>query len=285
MKTTTPVQDTSTLNETILVLGANGKTGRRIVRQLSERGHPVRIGSRSVTPSFDWDDRSSWSEVIEGVSAIYIAYYPDLALPGAYDAIAALIELAREHDVRNLVLLSGRGEPEAQRCEGLVLGSGIPSTVIRCAWFNQNFSENFMREMVLDGTLALPVNGVREPFVDADDIADVAVAALTEEGHAGEVYELTGPELLTFSEVAAELSRATGREVRHLQIPHSEFMDGLGAAELPADLSNLIGYLFTEVLDGRNEALADGVQRALGRPPRRFADFADQAAAAGSWNH
>ncbi|MGI9241056.1 MAG: NmrA family NAD(P)-binding protein [Verrucomicrobiales bacterium] len=285
MKTTTPDHDTSFPNEPILVLGATGKTGRRIVQQLTERGHPVRTGSRSATPAFDWDDRSSWNEVIEGASAIYISYHPDLALPGAFDAIGALIELARDHEVRKLVLLSGRGEPEAQRCERLVLESGIPSTVLRCAWFNQNFSENFMRQMVLDGSLALPANGVREPFVDVDDIADVAVAALTEEGHEGEIYELTGPELLTFDDVAAELSRATSRPVGYHQIAHAEFMDGLGAADLPADLSNLIGYLFTEVLDGRNESLADGVQRALGRPPRRFADFAQEAAAAGSWNH
>ena len=284
MTTTTSNQDTSAPNEITLVLGANAKTGRRIVRQLKERGRAVRVGSRSATPAFDWSERSGWSELIEGVSAIYIAYHPDLAVPGAVEAIEALIALARDHGVRKLVLLSGRGEDEAQRCEKLVLGSGIPSTVIRCAWFNQNFSENFLRDMVLGGTISLPVNGVREPFVDVDDIADVAVAALTEAGHEGEIYELTGPELLTFSEAAAELSEATGRDIRFQQISHAEFMDGLLAAELPAGLSELVGYLFSEVLDGRNESLADGVQRAIGRRPRKFADYARGAAAAGSWD-
>ena len=285
MMKTTPNQIPSTQNETTLVLGANGKTGRRIVRQLQERGHGVRIGSRSAIPAFDWDDRSGWSEIIEGVSAIYIAYYPDLAVPGAADAIEALIALARDHGVRKLVLLSGRGEEEAQRCEKLVLDSGIPSTVVRCAWFNQNFSENFLRDMVLDGTIALPVNGVREPFVDVDDIADVAVAALTEEGHAGQLYEMTGPELLTFPEAVEKIADATGRDIRFQSITREDFITGLSANQLPDDLVTLLDYLFTTVLDGRNEQVSDGVQRALSREPRDFASYARNVVAQGLWNH
>ncbi|MGD7653584.1 MAG: NmrA family NAD(P)-binding protein [Verrucomicrobiales bacterium] len=284
MKITTPNKDTSTLHETSLVLGAKGKTGQRIVRLLEARGHSVRIGSRSASPGFDWHDQSTWKPVVEGVTAIYIAYYPDLASPGAYEHIGALIELAREHKVRKLVLLSGRGEEEAQRCEKLVLDSGIPSTVVRAAWFNQNFSENFMRDMVLEGTIALPVHGVREPLVDADDIAEVAVAALTEDGHDGEIYEVTGPELLSFDQVAAILSEANGRDIRFQPVSHDHYMAGMKAAQLPAELRDLIDYLFREVLDGRNELLADGVERALSRPPRSFADYARKAAAAGCWN-
>ncbi len=284
MQTNTTKQVEPVLNETTLVLGANGKTGQRIIRQLEAAGRPVRIGSRSADPAFEWHDPSGWSRVIEGVSAIYIAYHPDLASPGAAAAIKTLTEVARDHGVRRLVLLSGRGEEEARRCERLVLDSGIPSTVVRCAWFNQNFSENFMRDMVLDGTIALPVNGVREPFVDADDIADVAFAALTEDGHDGEIYELTGPELVSFDEVAEQLSGATGREIRFRSISHADFMAGMAEAKLPGELTRLIDYLFTEVLDGRNETLADGVQRALGRAPRSFADYARKAAAEGYWN-
>jgi len=283
MQTNTPNQDISALNETTLVLGAKGKTGHRIVRQLEAAGRSVRIGSRSASPAFDWHEPSGWNQVIDGVSAIYIAYHPDLASPGATEAIERLIEVAREHGVRKLVLLSGRGEEEAQRCEQLVLNSGIPSTVVRCAWFNQNFSENFMRDMVMAGTIALPVNGVREPFIDVDDIADVAIAALTEEGHEGEIYELTGPELLSFDQVATTLSEATGRQVTFQSIPHADFMTGMRGAGLPDELTELIDYLFTVVLDGRNESLADGVERALGRPPRRFADYARRATAEGFW--
>ena len=284
MKETTLIQDTPTLTETTLVLGGNGKTGRRIVRQLQERGFPVRIGSRSASPAFDWNDRSNWGEVLRGVSSIYIAYHPDLAAPGATDIIQALVDTAREQGVKKLVLLSGRGEEEAQRCEGIVRASGIPFTIVRCAWFNQNFSENFIRDMVLGGTIALPINEVREPFVDVEDIADVSVAALTGDGHEGQLYELTGPALLTYADAAAEISKATGREIRFQPISHDEFMAGLQSMHLPGELTQLLDYLLSEVLDGRNESLTDGVQRALGRPPRSFADYARRAFAEGYWN-
>lgn len=274
----------SSPNEITLVLGASGKTGRRVVHRLEAMGHPVRTGSRSASPPFDWHDPSGWSEVIDGVTSIYIAYHPDLASPGASQAIEKLIGIARDHRVRKIVLLSGRGEEEARRCEELVLASGIPATVVRCAWFNQNFSENFMCDMVMGGVIALPVGGVREPFVDADDIAEVAVAVLTQDGHDGRIYELTGPELLRFDEAAARLSEATGREIRFQSVPHPEFMAGMRAAALPDELAPLIDYLFTEVLDGRNESLADGVQRVLGRPARSFADYARKASAEGHWN-
>lgn len=279
----TLIQNRPTLTETTLVLGGNGKTGRRVVRQLEERGLPVRIGSRTATPMFDWNEPSGWAEVLEGVSSIYIAYHPDLAAPGAAKAIQTLVDLAQEQGVRKLVLLSGRGEEEAQRCEEIVQSSGIPHTIVRCAWFNQNFSESFLRDMVLEGTIALPVNGVREPFVDVEDIADVSVAALTGDGHDGQLYELTGPELLNFEEAAAELSRVTGREIRFQSIQRESFLAGLRSAELPEDLISLLDYLFTVVLDGRNESIADGIQRALGRPPRRFADYAARTFAEGHW--
>jgi uncharacterized protein YbjT (DUF2867 family) len=285
MQTKIDIQDNPALNQEILVLGSSGKTGRRIAFQLQELGHVVRKGGRSATPSFDWHDRSGWKATMDGVRAIYIAYYPDLASPGAADNIEALIEVAREVGVEKLVLLSGRGEEEAQRCERLVLGSGIPATVVRAAWFHQNFSENFIREMVMDEMIALPVGTVKEPFVDARDIAEVAVAALTEDGHEGEMYEVTGPELLSFDQVASELSEATGRPMRFLDISHEEYMEGVRSAGLPGELTELIDYLFREVLDGRNETLCDGVERALGRPPRSFRKYAREAAAEGVWNH
>jgi len=186
--------------------------------------------------------------------------------------------------VRKLVLLSGRGEEEAQHCERIVNESGIDWTILRCSWFNQNFSENFMRDMVLDGAVALPAGNVAEPFVDADDIADVAVAALTEDGHSGQLYELTGPELLTFPEAVAAIATATGRDIRFQEISREDFVDGLAAAHLPQDLIALLDYLFTTVLDGSNASLADGVQRALGREPGDFASYARKVVQAGQWN-
>lgn len=283
-ETTTDIIAQKAATESTLVIGGNGKTGRRIVQRLEEMGENVRVGSRSSTPAFDWTDRSTWKEALCGATSIYISYHPDLAAPGASDAIRTLVEEAGKNDVERLVLLSGRGEEEAQLCEAIVMDSDIPSTVVRASWFNQNFSENFIRDMIVDGTIYLPVGNVLEPFIDADDIADVAVAALTEDGHEGEIYEVTGPELLSFAETAEKLSEATGREIRFQQIPHEAFIEGLRSQQLPAELVSLLDYLFTQVLDGRNAYLSDGVQRALGREPIDFSSYAEKAFEQGYWN-
>jgi uncharacterized protein YbjT (DUF2867 family) len=270
--------------QTTLILGGTGKTGRRIVEQLTARKVPVRIGSRSAAPSFDWENRGTWPAALANVNAVYISYYPDLAAPGATDAIRAFTELAVRSGVRRLVLLSGRGEPEAQRCEEIVMGSGAQWTVLRCSWFNQNFSENYLLEPILAGEVALPASDVVEPFVDADDIADAAVAALTDDKHVGQLYELTGPKLLTFAEAIGEIARASGREIRYVRISMDDYVAALEQAQLPADLIALIKYLFTEVLDGRNAYVTDGVQRALGRAPTEFGEYARRAAASGAWS-
>lgn len=269
--------------KTTLVLGGTGKTGRRIVEQLAARNLPVRVGSRSAQTPFIWEDRATWPAALTNVGAVYISYYPDLAAPGATDAILAFTDLAVHSGVRRLVLLSGRGEPEAQRCEEIVKASGAQWTVLRCSWFNQNFSENYLLEPILAGEVALPAPNVGEPFVDADDIADAAVAALTDDKHIGQLYELTGPRLLTFAEAIAEIAKASGREIRYVQVPMDEYVVALEQAQLPPDFVALIKYLFTEVLDGRNAYLTDGVQRALGRAPRDFADYARRAVAGGAW--
>ena len=221
----TPSNPTS--RQPILVLGGTGKTGRRIVDRLQARHWPVRIGSRSASPRFDWEDRGSWAPALAGIGAVYLSYFPDLAAPGAPEAIAAFVDLARTQGVRKLVLLSGRGEQEAQRCERIVQQSGLAWTIVRCGWFNQNFSENFLHAMVLGGAVALPASEVREPFIDAEDIADVAVAALSEAGHDGQLYELTGPELIRFPEAVATIARATGREIAYQPISREAFIDGL----------------------------------------------------------
>lgn len=272
------------MSGTILVLGGTGKTGRRIVERLGERDIPVRVGSRSAEPPFDWDDRTTWAPALEGVSAVYVSYYPDLAVPGAPEAVGALAEQAIEAGVKRLVLLSGRGEEEAQRAEQVVQEAGIEWTVVRCSWFNQNFSENYLLDPILAGEVALPAGGVPEPFVDAEDIADVAALALTEEGHANRVYELTGPRLLTFAEAVEEVGRATGRDVRYVPIPFEDYEAALAAHDIPEDVAGLLRYLFTEVLDGRNASVTDGVRQVLGREPRDFAEYARDTAATGVWD-
>ncbi len=267
-----------------LVLGGTGKTGRRVVERLAARGLPVRIGSRSGEPPFDWEDRATWAPALDGMGAVYLTYYPDLAVPGAVEAVASFAEQAVQSGVTRLVLLSLRGEPKAERAEQAVRESGAEWTIVQASWFNQNFSEGDFLDSVLSGEVALPAGDVPEPFVDADDIADVAVAALTEDGHVGQLYEVTGPRLLTFAQAVEEIARAAGREIRYVPISMEQFKSVLTEQEVPADFVWLLTYLFTEVLDGRNAHLTDGVQRALGREPRDFSDYARAAAATGVWN-
>lgn len=267
----------------ILVIAANGKTGRRVADRLEAAGREVRRASRSGDVRFDWNDRSTWRDAVAGVDAAYVVYSPDLAVPEAPAAIAAFTKLSRQLGVRRLVLLSGRGEEEAQRCEGIVQRSGLEWTVVRASWFAQNFDEGAFAELVAAGEVALPAGDVLEPFVDVDDIADVAVAALTQDAHHGEVYEVTGPRLMTFADAVADIARAAGREVRYVTIPRAAFLEGLERAGLPAAQIGLLDYLFSTVLDGRNASLADGVQRALGRAPRDLRDYARDAAANGAW--
>jgi uncharacterized protein YbjT (DUF2867 family) len=266
----------------VLVIGATGKTGRRIVRLLEQPGVPVRPGARRSPVPFDWDRPETWDAALAGAGAVYISYYPDLAVPGAEAAIAGLVERARRAGVGRLVLLSGRGERHAQACEALVRDSGLAFTLVRCAWFAQNFSEGALRDAVLAGTLALPAGSVREPVVDADDIAEVAAAALVDDGHAGQLYEVTGPQLLGFDDVAAELAAASGRPVRYLPIELEAFRAQMTEAAGP-EIAGVLAEIARETLDGRNQWLGDGVQRALGRAPRSFASFCRRAAADGAW--
>src|SRR5918992_2609335 len=191
--------------KTTLVLGGTGKTGRRVVKRLAARDLPTRVGSRSGEPPFDWGDEATWAPALQNVGSVYVSYYPDLAVPGAVAAVRSFAELAVESGVRQLVLLSGRGEPEAERAEAAVRDSGADLTILRSTWFMQNFSEDYMLEHVLSGEIRLPAGDVPTPFLDADDIADIAVEALTDDRHVGQLYELTGPRSVTFAQVAAEI--------------------------------------------------------------------------------
>jgi len=267
-----------------LVIGGSGKTGRRIVQKLEARGVPTRAVSRSTRPSFDWNEPATWDAALEGMRAAYISYSPDLAVPGATEAIREFVNRAVAHGVQRLVLLSGRGEEEAQACERIVQASTVEWTVVRASWFMQNFSEGEFLDMVVGGAITLPAADIAEPFIDVNDIVDVAVAALTEDGHEYEIYEVTGPRLMTFTELAGEISKAAGRDVQFLRIPKDAFADAIAESGVPEDVAWLLDYLFDRVLDGRNAYLADGVQRALGREPADFSDFADRIAARGVWS-
>jgi uncharacterized protein YbjT (DUF2867 family) len=279
------LEESSMNTEPILVLGSTGKTGRRIAERLEARNLPVRRGSRSATLPFDWSDPGGWVPVLDGVKAVYVCYYPDLSVAGATSAIQSFTDLAVSSGVQRLVLLSGRGEPAAQRCEEIVRRSGVEWTLLRASWFAQNFSEAHFLAPILDGELALPVADIGEPFVDVEDVADVGMAALTEEGHAGQLYDLTGPRLVTFAEAVAQIAQASGRPIRFTPVSMTEYANALEEAGLPAQIVELIRYLFTDVLDGRNASVKDGVIRALGRPPRDFSDYVRETAAKGIWDN
>ena len=269
---------------TTLVLGGTGKTGRRVAKRLAAGGSPVRIGSRSGQPPFDWEDTATWAPALHGATSVYVTYQPDLAFPGAAMRVSAFADVAVASGVRRLVLLSGRNEDGALAGEHAVQTSGAEWTVVRSSFFNQNFSEAFLLEPLVSGELAFPAGDTAEPFIDADDVADVVVAALSEDRHVGELYEVTGPRLLTFADAVAELAAATGRDLRYVPVSAEEFASAMRDAGLPDGEATAYTDLFSTVLDGRSAYLGDGVQRALGHEPRDFRDYVRTAAATGVWN-
>lgn len=269
--------------EPILIIGATGKTGSRVATLLEQNGHAVRRGSRGAAIPFDWDKAETWGPALEGVRRVYVTYFPDIAVPGAVEKVEALCATAKDAGVERLVLLTGRGEHHARRGEEVVRNSGLDFTLIRAAWFAQNFSEGYLRDPVLVGVLPMPGGDVPEPIIDIDDIADVAVAALTEDGHSGELYEVTGPRLMTFAEMASELAAATGRPIQHMPISFEAFRASVAKVAGP-EIGDVFEAIARETLDGRNAHLTDGVERAIGRKPRDFTAFATAAARAGAWS-
>ena len=267
--------------ETVIVGGA-GKTGRRVEQRLKALGVPVRLASRSSALPFDWNDERTWAECLRGARALYLTYFPDLAARGASARIGRASRLAAEAGVERIVLLSGRGEHQVWPAERAMRDAGVPCTVVRCAWFAQNFSEGLLLEPILQGELTLPAGNVAEPFIHLDDVADVVTAALTDPRHAGHIYDLTGPRLITFSEACREISLASDRFVSYRSVSSEEYAATL-APFMPAEDVRFLVELFVSILDGHNALLTDGVQRALGRPARDFSDYVTRAAAAGAW--
>ncbi len=271
-------------NQQILVIGGTGKTGKRVVARLNKLGHQVRVGSRSADIPFDWHQPNTWAKALTGIEAVYITFQPDLAVPGATEVIQSLSSMAVNLGVKHLVLLSGRGEKEAQACEQIVMNAGTAWTIVRADWFHQNFSESVFLEPVLAGHVALPRAEARIPFVDVEDIADIVTAALTDAQHQGQIYELTGPRLLSFEEVVLEIAKETGRNIQYQAVSMDEYNQLLKQHQLPNDYIWLVNYLFDEVLDGRNAHLTQDVEKVLGRPARDFSEYAKATALTGVWH-
>lgn len=270
--------------QSAVVIGGTGKTGARVAQRLTAVGIRTRIASRTSGTRFDWNDQTTWQPAMSGVEAAYVTYAPDLAVPESSTHIEELAELAYREGVRRMVLLSGRGEPAAQKAEQVLADTGLKWAVVRASWFAQNFSEGYLLDPIREGHLALPVGEVGEPFIDVDDLADVAVAALTRTDLLGRVLEVTGPELLTFAEAVEAISAASGRAVSFERIGLQQFSDGMAEVGVPSDVVELLTYLFAEVLDGRNQSVTGVVEEVLERPARDFTTFAAEAARTGVWS-
>ncbi|RUM93546.1 MAG: NmrA family transcriptional regulator [Thiothrix sp.] len=268
----------------ILIIGKNGKTGSRVNQRLQARGYETRPVSRSTTPTFNWEKPETWRLAIEGTRSAYVTYQPDLAVPNALPTIKEFMCVAADAGLEHIVLLSGRGEDGAQRAEDELKASGISWNIVRASWFTQNFSESFMLEGILAGELVLPAGDIVEPFIDADDIADVAVAVLTESTHRNKLFEVTGPRALTFAQCIEEISAAIGRPVKYTSIPVDVYINALNEQGVPGDMQWLLRELFTVVFDGRNCKVMSGVEEALGRPATDFRTYVQKTVESGVWN-
>jgi uncharacterized protein YbjT (DUF2867 family) len=267
----------------ILVTGGKGKTGRKVAERLTKRGKSIRIGSRNEKPSFDWENPETWTGALDGMHTVYITFQPDLAVPGALKAIKEFTSQAVNSGIKKMVLLSGKGEKEAELCEQVVMNSGADWTIVRASWFNQNFSESFFLDPIKAGYVSLAKAETLIPFVDTDDIADVVVESLLNEKHNGKTYELTGPRQLTFKQVIEEISKVTGRDIKFDSITMDEYTKMLKEFEVPEDYIWLINYLFTEVLVEKNSIVTNDIEKVLGRKAKDFSEYAKETAATGIW--
>lgn len=269
----------------ILILGATGKTGSRVTERLKNNQNiEIRTGSRTAEIPFDWENPETWASVLDGIDSVYITFQPDLAVPSAVEIIREFTFLATKVGVEKMVLLSGRGEKEAQICEEIVKSTAKKWTIVRASWFNQNFSESFFLEPVLAGFVALPRAEALEPFTDANDIADVVTECLLNEIHNRKTYELTGPELLTFPQAVEKIAKAIHKKIQFQALTLSEYSKMLQEYEVPEDHIWLINYLFEQVLDGRNSSVTNDIEMVLGRKPTNFSSYAEEVAKTGIWN-
>ncbi|RAS57939.1 uncharacterized protein YbjT (DUF2867 family) [Lentzea atacamensis] len=251
-------------SSTVLVLGATGKTGRRVTELLGQAARPA---SRSSATKFDWADPDTWEPALSGTTAVYVVPPENPAL------LADFVPLAVKSGVTRLVLLSMRGAPDGDPFEAAIKDSGVEWTILRPTWFMQNFDEDMFAAPVQHGELAVPAGQGIHPFIDVVDVAEVAVTALTEPGHAGQTYELSGPESLSFPEMLARIVAVTGNPVLYTDVAPEEFAATLRGLGYPDEIADLVTMLLVRVRTGAESHLSDGVQRVLGREPRTFADY------------
>jgi uncharacterized protein YbjT (DUF2867 family) len=266
-------------DDVFLVLGATGKTGRRVVERLRAAGRTVRAASRSSEARFDWTDPGTWDEVVDGVSAVY------LVAPTEPGPAPKFVQTAVAAGVRRFVALSGRAADswgdstfglDMLSAEGAVRASGVDWSIMRATNFNQNFDEDLFHAPLTAGELALPGEGVVDVFVDVEDVADVAVALLTEPGHAGHIYELSGPRTMTFREATEQIARASGRAIRYTDVTPDEYVTALVAQGFTPEDAGHVLEMFALMRRGVFAEPTGDVRRVLGRAPRSFESYVDR---------
>jgi uncharacterized protein YbjT (DUF2867 family) len=265
----------------VLVLGATGSTGRRVAERLQAAGWAVRAASRHSEVRFDWSDPATWEPAVADADRMY------LMAPDGQPVEPAFVRRAVGRGVRRIVLLSSMsieamGDERLLAAERTVRASGADWTTLRAAWFHQNFDEGFFHPAVLAGELALPLGDVRQVFVDADDIAAAAVAALTEDGHGGHTYELTGPRALSFAEALEIIGRASGRSVR-FRGTAEDYLAAQTALGMPEEQTRQELAAFAALRALGDAQPTSEVRQVTGREPKDLETYAAEAAARGAW--
>ncbi|SUJ24279.1 NAD(P)H azoreductase [Sphingobacterium spiritivorum] len=265
-------------NKKILVIGGSGKNGSRVVRKLRELNYPafstVRKGNihQPNVRIFEWKDTSTWEAALTDIDSIYIVH-PDTSMPEAYTEIKELAEKSVKMGITRLVLLSGRGQQSVIKCEDAIRKSGLEWTIVRSAWFNQNFTEGHFAASIQHGELIFLADTVKEPFVDLEDLTDVIVQCLIDDKHNHHIYEVTGPALHSFEEAVQIIGATTGKPVRYIHADADNYYELLVQHGLSQDLATHMIGAFEEILDGRNANIGDGIEKVLGRPPVLFTTF------------
>jgi uncharacterized protein YbjT (DUF2867 family) len=268
-----------------LVLAGTGKTGSRVVAQLTKLGLSVRTAARNgADVRFDWDDPSTHRAALADVDRVYLVA-PVMRTDFA-DQVSSFLDLAEAVGVRHVTYLSAFGIDQAapqvahRAVELDLMGRGaITHSILRPAWFMQNFSETFLKPV--DGVITVPTGDGAEAFVDAEDIAAVAAATLASpDAHAGAEYAPTGPAALTVSDAANVIADVTGQPARHNDVDRNAWIDGSVAAGVPAAYSEVLRMLTETVASGHGSRPNDDVQNVTGVPPISFADFARRTAQA-----
>lgn len=263
---------------TVLVTAASGNTGGRVARQLTARGVAVRRAGRTGPARFDWSDPSTFGTALDGVHGVYLVLPPGVADPAP--VLAPFLERARRTGVHRLVLLSSSAVP-FDDAVGAALGESVPDwAVLRPSWFASNFTTDHLHGASArrNGEIVSATEDGRVPFIDPDDIAAVAVRFLTGEAAARRDVVLTGPRPLSFDEVAAALSEAIGRPVRHRRVTAPELTALHRAGGMPEAFADLLAGMDVAIAAGAEDRTTPLVERITGRPPATFHDFLARAA-------